>query len=118
MAGMQVPVVMFPRFTSLSGATTFVTVGMDVSDYEEAVLEFYRSSGAGLGTIAITYEESTDQNTWTTCAGGAFADPGANLSTQHKPVLSKRWYRASVTLTGANPVVTIWAVGFLVMRES
>lgn len=118
MAGMLVPLVLLPRFTTLSGATTFSTVAMEVPDYESAVVDLWRSSGANLGTFTVTYEESTDQNTWTTCGGTPFNDPGANAQIQHKPTLSKRWFRISITLTGANAVVTCWCVGFLEMRES
>jgi hypothetical protein len=118
MAGTLVPLVLLPRYTTLSGPTTFQTIAMDVSDYEEALVDFWRSAGANLGTLGVAFEESTDQVTWSNCAGGPFNDPGANLQSQFKPEMTKRWFRITVTLTGANCVVTMWCIGFLMMRES
>jgi hypothetical protein len=118
MAGTLVPVVLIPRYTTYSGATTFETVGMDVSEYSKGLLSFWRSSGANLSTITIDYQESTDQLTWTTCSGGPFADPGADSEIQHLPELTKRWFRIVVTLTGTGATATCWCVGFLEQRES
>ena len=118
MAGVLVPLVLLPRYTTFSGPTTFVTVAMDASDYEKAIVDLWRSAGANLGTFAVTFEESTDQNTWTVCTGGPYADPGANNQRQFQPELTKRWFRIAITLTGSNCVVTTWCVGFLMMRET
>lgn len=118
MPGTLVPLVLVPRFSSYAGATTYYTVAMDVSEYSKAILSFWRSAGANLSSLTITYEESTDQLTWTTCAGGPFADPGGNAETQHQPELTKRWFRVGVQPAGANCVVTCWAIGFLEQRES
>ena len=118
MAGMLVSLVLIPRYTTLSGPTTFMTVAMDASDYEKAIVDLWRSAGANLGTFTPNFEESTDQITWTTCGGGPFADPGANAQSQFQPVLTKRWFRITITLTGGNAVVTLWCVGFLEMRET
>lgn len=118
MAGTYVPLVLIPRYTTYSGATTYTTIGMDVSEYSKAVVSFWRSSGNSLSSISITYEESMDQLTWSTCSGGPFSDPGANTEGQHQPTLTKRWFRISVTLTGAGATVTCWCIGFLEQRES
>ena len=118
MAGLYVPLVLIPRFSTYAGATTFSTVGMDTSEYEKAVLSFWRSGPGTLTTFAITFEESMDQITWSTCGGGPFTDPGATTETQFSPVLTKRWFRVSVTLTGTNATVTCWCIGFLEQRES
>jgi hypothetical protein len=118
MAGTLVPVVLFPRFTTLSGPTTFMTVAMDVTDYDQALVDFWRSAGANSPVVSITFEESNDQLGWTTCSGGPFNDPGANSQLPFAPVLTKRWMRISVTLTGTGATVTLWCLGFLVVRES
>ena len=118
MAGTLVPLVLIPRYTTLSGATTFQTIAMDVTDYEKAIVDFWRSAGANLGSITPNFEESIDQVTWSTCGGGPFADPGANSQAQFQPDLTKRWFRITIALTGANPVVTLWCIGFLMVRES
>jgi len=118
MAGTYVPLVLLPRYTTISGATTFTTIAMDVTDYEKAVVDFWRSAGSNLATLTINFEESMDQVTWTTCAGGAFTDPGANSQTQFVPQLTKRWFRITLAPTASNCVVTLWCIGFLMMRES
>lgn len=118
MAGTYVPLVLLPRYTTLSGATTFTTIAMDVTDYEKAVVDYWRSAGAQLVALTINFEESMDQVTWSTCAGGPFNDPGANAQSQFSPVLSKRWFRITVAPTAADCVVTMWCIGFLMMRES
>ena len=118
MAGLQTPVVLLPRFTTLSGADEFTTVGMDVTEFEKAVVSFWRSTGANLGSITITFEESMDQSNWTTCTGGPFSDPGATTEGQFSPVITKRWFRIKVTRTGAGATVTVWCLGFLTQRET
>lgn len=122
MAGLFVPLVLIPRYTTYCGAngTSFTTVGMDVSEYEKAVVSFWRTAGMNVaGLQTITFEESMDQLTWTTCAGGPFTDPGALTEAQFQPELTKRWFRVSVTLnvTG-NGAITLWCLGFLMQRES
>ena len=121
MAGVYVPLVLIPRYTTYCGAngTDFTTIAMDVSDYDKAVMSFWRGAGLNLTSITIDFEESMDQQFWTSCAGGPFADPGAGVEGQFQPVLSKRWMR--IKLTVASPsvaVVTCWCIGFLVQRES
>lgn len=119
MAGTFVPLVLIPRYTTLAGATTYTTVGMDVSDYEKAVVSYWRSAGVNLlGAPTVLFQESTDQLNWTTCAGGPFTDPGANSEAQYQPELTKRWFRISVELATADTAVTLWCIGFLMQRES
>jgi len=119
MAGMYVPLVLLPRYTTLAGATVYTTVGMDVSEYEKAVLSYWRSGGIGLTAAPVVdFEESTDQLNWTPCTGGPYTDPGANLEAQFQPELTKRWFRIKVTLLTAQSGVTLWCIGFLMQRES
>ena len=118
MAGLLVPLVLIPRYSTYAGPTTFTTIGMDVSEYEKAIVSYWRSVGANLGTIAVSFEESMDQITWTACAGGPYTDPGASTEAQFQPVISKRWFRVTIILTGANSVCSCWCIGFLQQRES
>ncbi|MFO0931211.1 MAG: hypothetical protein U1E39_00730 [Planctomycetota bacterium] len=122
MAGIYVPLVLLPRYTTLCGATStsFTTIAMDVSDYEKAVVSFWRAAGMNLTSLAITFEESMDQQNWSTCGGGPFTDPGSLTEGQFSPVLTKRWFRINLTLTtGASAaIVTCWCIGFLMQRES
>lgn len=121
MAGELVPLVMIPRYTTYAGnATDFTTVGMDVTEYDSGIINFWRGFfvfTAGTPTFKVNCEESTDQNTWTTCAGTT-ADTAVleNVEKQFVPTLSKRWFRVRVTVAGTNPVVSCWAVGYLVQR--
>ena len=119
MSGELVPLVQIPRYTTYCGALTFTTIAMDVTDYQSAILNVWRGVLNGGGAVAISFEESTDQNSWTDCTGGTAADPGEDTEFQYTPTITKRWFRAKVVLTGAEPVVvTVWAVGFLELRQS
>jgi hypothetical protein len=66
----------------------------------------------------VSFEESTDQSNWTDCAGGGASDPGADTEAQITSTLTKRWFRVKVVMTGTDPAVSAWAIGFLEMRES
>lgn len=119
MAGELVPLVLLPRFSSYVGATTFNTVAMDVTDYQSAIINVWRSPMLGTApTYNISFQESTDQDNWTTCTGGTGGDPGANTEAQYTPTLAKRWFRAQITLGGTDPAATCWGVGFLELRQS
>ncbi len=119
MAGELVPLVLIPRYSTFVGATTFVTVGMDVTEFEKAIVNVWRGPMTGTSpTYAISFEESTDQDNWTQCTNGSGGDPGASTEAQYSPTITKRWFRAKLVLAGTNPAVTTWAVGFLERRES
>ena len=133
MAGKSVPLVMLPRYSTFAGLTAatpypgFKTVAMDVSDYQSAVLNVWRGRlvlGVGITTtFALTAEESTDQETWSTCAGTNCSsfDPGPDTEGQVTATLKKRWFRVRVALAltqgSAFPQITCWAVGFLEQRK-
>jgi hypothetical protein len=93
---------------------------MEVTDYEQAIVNVFRGPLIGTApTFGVTLEESTDQQTWTTCTGTTpNYDPGSGLEGQQTATLKKRWFRIKVTLAGTSPVVTCWALGFLMLRES
>ena len=118
MAGELIPLVLLPRYTTYAGATSFTTVAMDVTDYQSAIVNVWRGPSVGGATYAIKFQESTDQDNWTTCDNGTGGDPGADTEAQYTPNLKKRWFRAHITITGTDPVVSCWAVGFLELRQS
>lgn len=119
MAGELVPLVLIPRYSSYCGAHDFTTIAMDVTEYQSAIVNVWRSEMSGTSpTFSITFEESTDQDNWTTCNNGTGGDPGQNTEQQYTPDLKKRWFRAKVTLTGTQPVASLWGVGFLELRQS
>jgi hypothetical protein len=121
MAGELVPLVMLPRYTTLAGASTFTTIAMDVTDYQTAILNIWRGRLITDTTFAVTCEESTDQETWSTCAGTNVSayDPGQETEGQASATIKKRWFRVKVVLatTGDPPHASCWAVGFLEQRE-
>ena len=43
MAGELVPLVLLPRYSTFSGAHSFTTIGMEVSDYSSAIVNVWRS---------------------------------------------------------------------------
>lgn len=132
MAGVQVPLVLLPRYTTYAGVTTssdpafFTTVGMDVTPYSSATVSVWRGPllGGGSPTITVAFEESMDQANWTEITpstitpSGADMSPDENVETTYKLPFQKRWLRMRISLTGTAPVVSCWAVGFLEERES
>ena len=123
MAGELVPLVMIPRFTTYAATGTYSTIAMDVTEYQNAILNVWRGTAVGGGgsPYAIKFEESTDQVSWSVCSvtpsGGPNYDPGADSEAQYVAALKKRWFRVSVILGASGPVVMSWAVGFLEQRE-
>lgn len=122
MSGELIPLVLIPRYSTYIGTKPddgFVTVAMDVTQYQTAIVNVWRGEMTGTSpTYAISFEESTDQVSWTTCTGGSAADPGEDTEAQYTPTLKKRWFRANVDLGGTDPAVSCWAVGFLEERLS
>lgn len=120
MAGQLVPLVLHPRFTALSGADTYTTVGMDVSQFSSALVNVWRTPLNGTSpTWTMSFEESTDQGTWSTCTSSptpAVNEPSADTETLYTVTLNKRWFRIKIVLGGTQPSGTCWAVGFLEER--
>lgn len=140
MAGEYVPLVLFPRHTTLAGLTVngdFTTGAMDVTPYSRAVVTTWRGkivgpapsdSNPATPAFLVWFEESTDQMTWTLCAGSPNGgDPGTVAGTtpdfryeagqtQYPVSLTKRWFRLRVRLFAAANVASCWAVGFLERR--
>ncbi|MCK6479533.1 MAG: hypothetical protein HUU06_11260 [Planctomycetaceae bacterium] len=121
MAGQLTPLVLIPRYTTYSGSQDFTTIGMDVTAYQTVIVNFWRPALIGGGTdIAVYFEESTDQNSWSECAGSPSqpVNPLPNQETQYSYTLSKRWFRLRLVLPNTTNVVTCYAVGFLEERLS
>lgn len=124
MAGELVPLVMIPRYTTYAAPNgqDFTTIAMDVTEYQNAVLNTWRSAmlpNGGSGDFKIFFEESTDQDTWKICAGtsGTGEDPGSATEEQYVAQLTRRWFRVRVKLAGTDATTTCWCVGFLEERE-
>jgi hypothetical protein len=119
MAGEFVPLVLLPRYSTYAGASTFTTIGMEVSEYSSASVNVWRGKLLGTTpTFGVTFEESIDQLTWSTCTGtSAGVDPGEETEALYTATLKKRWFRIKVVLGGTSPAATCWAIGFLEKRE-
>jgi hypothetical protein len=121
--GQHVPVVLFPRFTSLVGQALFYGFAIDVSEYAAAELSLWRGllidPGGGVPTFKFYFQESTDRDSWQACYGTSSGyDPGDDTEIAASFKFRKRWFRAYVNLQGTNPSVTCWAQGFFIRRES
>ena len=117
MAGELVHLVLYPRFTALTGAlgAEFKTTALDVTDYVTATVNVWRGAVVGGSNCPFTFEESTDQLNWTECSGTtASTDPGEHTEIQVVAHLKKRWFRLKVEPSGG---VTCWALGALERRE-
>jgi len=120
MAGQLVPVVMFPRFTGLIGATTYNSLAIDVAAFSELKISIWRSpivSNAGSGAFSASVVESIDRDSWEDAGSTQHVDPGTNFEQQYVFPLSRRWMRMQIVLGGTDPATTLWASGFLVKRE-
>ena len=118
MAGLRVPVVIFPRFTSFIGATTYTSLALDVAAYSSLELSIWRGPLVGTTpSFAASLYDSMDRDNWTLGDGPANVDPGQNVEQQYVWQLTERWLRISLLLGGTTPGTTCWAAGFLVKRE-
>lgn len=122
MAGELTPVVMVPRYSTYAAGSSpqeFTTIAMDVTSYENAILNVWRSALVGTTpTFLIFFEESTDQVSWFPCSGPSSGgeDPGDDTEEQYTAALKRRWFRIRIKLTGTGVVATCWCVGFLEER--
>lgn len=125
MAGQLTPVVLFSRFTTLSGISGtgdafFATVAMDATPFQSGLINVWRGKIVGTNTAPkFNFQESSDGVKWGNCAGyTADSDPGEGLEAQYTPTIKKKWFRAIVELGNANNTLTLWVAGFLEERES
>lgn len=122
MAGELTPLVLLPRYTTYAGASTFVTIAMDVTEFQSAITSCWRGKllGTNTPTVAFTFQESSDQQNWTTCGGSNVNgyDPGEETEGQSTATLTKQWFRIKVVLGGTTPAATCWVVGYLERRLS
>jgi hypothetical protein len=118
MAGLMVPVVIFPRFTGLIGASAYNSLAIDVTAFYELRLSMWRSPLVGTGaSFAATVAVSMDRTIWDDIPGGSAVDPGANTEVEYVLPINKRWLRVTILLSGTNPGTTCWATGYLIKRE-
>lgn len=125
MAGLYVPLVMIPRFTSYVGAGEYTTAPLDVTEFSSFNLTIWRGPLVGnLGTatgagLSLVFQQSDDAEVWTSLLGIA-AITTANASDIIAFGLTGRWFRAKLTLTADSTSIvalTVWAIGNLERRE-
>ena len=124
MANVRDRAIFFPRYTTFAGDDTFTTLPVNVTAYEAGDVTVKIGTIVGPtagGSVSAVFEESTDQETWTTCAGSASAVLGSGDEARLTPGLAKAWLRLKVVVTkgtaGDLPVVTGYATGFLERRR-
>ena len=112
-----VPVVLIGRYTTLAGTDPFVMSPIVVAEYSSIQLSVWRGPfDGGGGQLQIDLQESMDRINWTTIDSQQLLSTG---EVSYDVDLSRTWLRAMVTLLGpAFPVVSCYAVGFLVKRRA
>ncbi|MCE9635091.1 MAG: hypothetical protein K8T90_05230 [Planctomycetes bacterium] len=110
MQGELVPVVMFPRFTTLIGEADYETAALDVTDFDRAVLSFEQGvTFPGGGTMTVYFEDSHDGDRWFPLASASLATQIVRLD------LPRRWFRMRISITGP-AAITCWCAGTLRRR--
>lgn len=107
-------IVLLPRYTSFSGARTFLSTPINVRAFASADIAAWFGSSIGSSTaIMLALQESPDLKIWTdlaTMTPTPGTEDGVTVS------FGKEWVRLAVTLTGTDPGFTGWCVGDFVTR--
>ena len=110
------PAVLFPRFTALVGAHTYESLPIDVTEFERAMITFWRGPFVGTGAgLTFKFQASTDRYVWEDV--GAQVTPNEDDPKQVGFDLSHQWLRAVAVLTGVNAGATVWGQGYFVNRK-
>ena len=118
--GILVPVVLFPRFTTLVGANIdFATLPLEVSAYDQEQITFWRGPLVNGLAMYVVVQESNDRDAWSTL--DSFQVPQEE-ETPSVADLSRRWFRVVVRLSpssvGVQAIVSCWAQGSFVRRRT
>ncbi len=124
MIGVQVPLVLVPRYSSYMGEGDYVSAALDVSAYSDGAVSVWRGKLVGASTAFKFYVQvSTDALVWTDFplngVGPTWIDPGENQVQVAAFTCTRQWLRAKVTLekNGADsPAVSCWASGLITER--
>lgn len=117
MGAATVQVVLLGRYTTLAGTDDFVTSPIVVAEYSSIELGVWRGTMEDGGAVfEVKLQESMDRVNWTDI------DTTVVPASTETPVvadLSRTWLRIMVRLTaGIFPVVSCYAVGFLIRRRT
>lgn len=119
MAGLQVPVVLIPRFTTFLGTLGYVGLPLDVTAYSAAALALW--CGPLVGTpppapaFSLQLQQSSDRVLWDSI--GLPVSPAPNVETPILFDITQPWLRYVALIAGPNSGVTCWLQGFLIRRE-
>ncbi len=122
MAQIVTPAVIIPRFTTLTHtglAYQYFTLPVDVSAFDRGLITGWRGVLSGTSPqFGFAFYESIDRITWHECDGtSGLDDPGEAQEKPYSFLLSRRWFRMGIMLSGTGAMVTCWAQGFLMRRR-
>ena len=115
--GEKIPMVFFPRFTTISGTVPFSTTPIDMLGFGKSVMSFWAGEFSGGTSPNVTFkvEQSADLNEWTALGTQPSPVPGQTLVATYEP--TQRYIRCTATLN-ENVTVTMWSVGYGERTES
>lgn len=111
--------VIFPRHTTLVGASTFTSLPLDTSSFGGVQFQVLRGafrvkSSTPAPVFTLYLEESLDTESWTPPPSGTVSHVlPASTPTFFSYSFRLRWFRVRIVLTGDEPIVTFWAEGLL-----
>ncbi|MCE9634861.1 MAG: hypothetical protein K8T90_04075 [Planctomycetes bacterium] len=122
MQGEHVPIVFFPRFSTFAGAAgKYYTQPVDMLGFETASITVFRGmiTGGGGPTVAFEFEQSTDLIEWESMGPPFDPSSAGNVpATQQVGLpIARRYVRLYVVLGGADPVITLFAIGWAARTE-
>ena len=104
--------VIIPRFSSFVGSRAFTTQPMPVRDYATANIYFWRTQAFGTSpTVAIAVQQSADVQLWWDVVTSSGTPSDAEVIPPLAATFTMDWMRFKLTLGGANPAISCWAVG-------
>jgi hypothetical protein len=109
MSAVESAVVLFPRFTTLAGATTFLTPPLDVSRFGGAQLQFWWASYSG--TVTGYLDESLDGVEWPVDATTEIVMTGAGSPKFLSVGFRLRWFRMRIVTQSS--WIMLWCEGIL-----
>jgi hypothetical protein len=113
-----VRVVLMPRYTPLYGATTFYSPPINVKAFEKVILTVWKGNGIGSTPADVDefdLQQSADLGIWNSILP-AFTPASPNSELVTTKDLDLEWARLAVTVSGASPGISVWAIGTFVPR--
>ena len=109
--GEKIPMVFFPRFTTITGSDALETTPIDMLGFGQAQMTFWRGEITGTATQAsFQVQQSADLTIWEDLGTAVvITTKGATDKGNIGP--TQRYIRCTVMLD-TNSTCTIWAVGY------